>query len=180
MQIKVKGQISIVLYLINHWSNSAQILYVYGVWLDDQITYKHQIDMRPSWLCKWRSKVKSSFVLYLRNLGSNRIQIFTVYLPWLKMNTVTFLIWSLNHQRSNFPCFISQEPLGPLSSNFVCIWSVTRQAYYIIRSSWYEAILAMQIKVKGQISPVLYLRNHWSHWAQICYAYGVWPDKHIA
>ena len=27
--------------------------------------------MRPSWLCKWRSKVKSSFVLYLRNRWSN-------------------------------------------------------------------------------------------------------------
>ena len=71
-------------------------------------------------------------------------------------------------QRSNFPCFVSQEPLVRLSSNFVCIWSVTRQAYYIIRSSWYEAILAMQMKVKGQISLVLYLRNHWSDWAQFC------------
>ena len=37
----------------------------------------------------------------------------------------------------------------------------------------------MQIKVKGQISIVLYLINHWSDWAQILYVYGVWPAKHI-
>ena len=37
MQIKVKGQISIVLYLINHWSDWAQILYEYGVWQGNQI-----------------------------------------------------------------------------------------------------------------------------------------------
>ena len=55
-------------------------------------------------------------------------------------------------QRSNLPCFVSQEPLVQLSSNFVCIWSVTRQAYYIKTLSWYEAILVMQMKVKGQIS----------------------------
>ena len=55
--------------------------------------------MRPSWLCKWRSKVKSSFVLYLSNLGSD------------------------------------------LSPDFVCIWSVIRQTYVIITSSWYEAHL---------------------------------------
>ena len=36
----------------------------------------------------------------------------------------------------------------------------------------------MQMKVKGQIS--LYLRNPWSDWAQILYAYGVWRDNQMA
>ena len=60
--------------------------------------------MRPSWLCNWRSKVKSPFLLYqspfllyLKNFGSDWAQI--------------------------------------------CIWSVTRQSYNIITSSWYCSVV---------------------------------------
>ena len=48
-------------------------------------------------------------------------------------------------------CIVSQEPLVQLSLNFVCIWSVTRRSNHIKTSTWYEAILVMQMKVKGQI-----------------------------
>ena len=47
-------------------------------------------------------------------------------------------------------CFGSREPLVRLSPNFVCVWCVTRQSHRILRSSWYEAILTMQMKVKVQ------------------------------
>ena len=93
--------------------------------------------MTTSWLCKWRSKVKSHFVLYLRNR------------------------------------------VGPIEPNFVCIWSVTRQPNRIIRWNWYEAVLVMQIKVKGQISFCFVSQEPLVQWAQILYAYGLWPDNHI-
>ena len=48
-------------------------------------------------------------------------------------------------------CIVSQEPLVRLSLNFVCIWSVTRRSNHIKTSSWYEAILVMQMKVKRKI-----------------------------
>ena len=47
-------------------------------------------------------------------------------------------------------CFVSQKPLVESSPNFVCICNVISQSYYIITPSWHEAILAMQMKVKGQ------------------------------
>ena len=43
---------------------------------------KDQVDMRPSWLCKWRSKVKSNFLLYLRNHWSDWVQILYAYWMW--------------------------------------------------------------------------------------------------
>ena len=49
-------------------------------------------------------------------------------------------------------CIVSQEPLVQLSLNFVRIWSVTRRSNHIKTTTWYEAILLMQMKVKGQIS----------------------------
>ena len=49
-------------------------------------------------------------------------------------------------------CTVSQEPLIQLSLNFVRIWSVTRRSNHIKTSTWYEAILLMQMKVKCQIS----------------------------
>ena len=53
---------------------------------------------------------------------------------------------------THYLCFASHKPLVQLSLNFVCIWSVTRRSNHIKTSSWYEAILVMQMKVKGQIS----------------------------
>ena len=142
--------------------------------------------MRASCLCKWRSKVKYPFFFISGTTGPidpkfcMHMECDQTSILHNKVNLIWVHLGYANEgQRSNIPSFVSQEALVRLSSNFVCIWSVTRQAYYIIRSIWYEAILAMQMKVKGQISPVLYLRNHRSDWTQMLYAYGVWPEKHI-
>ena len=52
-----------------------------------------------------------------------------------------------------FPlCFVSQKPQGRWIPNLACICNVIRQSYYIITPRWYDAILIMQMKVKGQIS----------------------------
>ena len=52
-----------------------------------------------------------------------------------------------------FPlCFVSQKPQGRWIPNLACICNVIRQSYYIITPRWYDAILVMQMKVKGQIS----------------------------
>ena len=51
---------------------------------------------------------------------------------------------------THYLCFASHKPLFRLSLNFVCIWSVTSRSNHIKTSSWYEAILVMQMKVKGQ------------------------------
>ena len=55
-------------------------------------------------------------------------------------------------------CFASQKPLVQLSLNFVCIWSVTRRSNHIKTSSWYEAILVMQMKVNDVIMSFVQLR----------------------
>ena len=55
-------------------------------------------------------------------------------------------------------CFASQKPLVRLSLNFVCIWSVTRRSNHIKTSSWYEAILVMQMKVNDVIMSFVQLR----------------------
>ena len=70
-------------------------------------------------------------------------------------------------------CFLSQQPVIWLKWNFVCIYNVISQSYHKITSSWYEAILATQIKVKGQISLkfVLYLKSQfiiWLTWNVLC------------
>ena len=140
--------------------------------------------MRPSWLCKWGSKVK--FPLFCISGTTGPIELkFCMHMECDQtsiLHNKIKLIWghlgyANEGQRSNFPCFVSQEPLVRLSSNFVCIWSVTRQAYYIIRSNWYEAILAMQMRVKGQISWILcsrYLKNGMSNHLQIFTVYLPW------
>ena len=38
----------------------------------------------------------------------------------------------------------------------------------------------MQMKVKGQISFCFVSQEPLVNWAQIFYAYGVWPDNHIS
>ena len=55
-------------------------------------------------------------------------------------------------------CIVSQKPLVQLSLNFVCIWSVTRRSNHIKTSSWYEAILVMQMKVNDVIMSFVQLR----------------------
>ena len=55
-------------------------------------------------------------------------------------------------------CFASQKPLVRLSLNLVCIWSVTRRSNPIKTSSWYEAILVMQMKVNDVIMSFVQLR----------------------
>ena len=55
-------------------------------------------------------------------------------------------------------CFASQKPLVRLSLNFLCIWSVTRRSNPIKTSSWYEAILVMQMKVNDVIMSFVQLR----------------------
>ena len=115
--------------------------------------------MRPSWLCKLRSKVK--FPLFCISGTTGPIELkFVMHMECDQtsiLHNKVKLIWGYlgyanEGQRSNFPCFVSQEPLVRLNSNFACVWSVTRQAYFIIRLSWYAAILVMQMTVKGQIS----------------------------
>ena len=116
--------------------------------------------MRPFWLCKWRSKVKSSFVLYLSNLGSDLSPDFVCIWSVIRQTYViitsswyeAILAMQMKVKGQIFLCFVSQKPLVQLSPIFVCIWSVTRQSNHIIKWNWYEAILVMQMKVKGQIS----------------------------
>ena len=133
--------------------------------------------MRPSWLCKWRSKVKSHFLLYLRNHWSNRAQIF--YACYV-ISQSYYIIKPSWHEailamqmkvKGQTPlCIVFQQPLVQSSQNFACICSVINQSYYIITTNWHEAILAMQMKVKGQISWILclrYLKNRMSNHLQI-------------
>ena len=51
-------------------------------------------------------------------------------------------------------CFVYQEPIFWLAWYVVCIGrpNFINQLYHMITQSWYKAILAMQIKVKCQLS----------------------------
>ena len=95
---------------------------------------KHQLDMTPSWLCKWRSKVKSSFVLYL----AYRWSIFSQILICCSWDNSLQDIWHLFFilMTSSQWNFLSQELLVRLSPNFVCTWSVIRQLFHQITPTY--------------------------------------------
>ena len=58
-------------------------------------------------------------------------------------------------QRSNLPLFCISETVGPIQILYA--YGVWPESNHIKTSTWYEAILVMQMKVKGQSSFVLYL-----------------------
>ena len=112
----------------------------------------------PSWLCKWRSKVKSSFVLYLSNLGSHWAR-FCVLMECDQANIChitsswyeAILAMQMKVKGQIFLCFVSQKWVGLIEPKFCMRMGCdqTIKSHKNINLIW--AILVMQMKVKGQI-----------------------------
>ena len=112
--------------------------------------------MRPSWICKWRSKFKYPFVLHLKIHRSFRaVILYERILWWAEWTPIRYeaiLATQMKVKVQTSLCFEFQDPLILSSCYFVWTYTVISRSYYIITPSWYGTILAMKIKIKGQIS----------------------------
>ena len=133
--------------------------------------------MSPSWLCKWRSKVKYPFFCISGSTGPIELK-FCMHMECDQtsiLHNKVNLIWghlgyANEGQRSNFPCFVSQEPQVRLNSNVVCIWSVTRKALlhqvkliwghlgYANEGQWRHNVLR-SIEVKSHLPVIVFFPN---------------------
>ena len=105
----LKGLMSL---FVSDYTNAlfgAQISHWYKTWRSNQISKLHQIDMRRSWVCKWRLNSRLPFLLYVRNHKSTWAQISCAYGVWpdhfTELDDLFYRIMFINSLSKWYPAY---------------------------------------------------------------------------